>query len=86
MGMAQSHLLARLENLGFAQGKQIKLYGQRFEIIREPLVLTDDVAFIKVMDGKSGQSRYVRLPLLTLKIASVSRVVWRSPSVLTGQT
>jgi len=81
---SESHLLARLECLGFAKGNQIKLYGKRFQITREPLVLTDVLAFIKAIDRKSGQSRYVRLPLPILKVASASRITWRSLSVLRG--
>ena len=80
--MAQHNLVARLAKLGFDQGKQIKLYGERFQIIREPLVLTEDVAFISVIDGRSGKPRYVRLPLPTLKIAGVRRFLGRPFFVL----
>ena len=62
-------LIVRLKGLGFAQGSQMKLYGEKFEIVGEPMVVTDDLIFVDAIEKKSGQLRRVRIPLPILKIA-----------------
>ena len=69
MTAAQTHLYERLKRLGFAREKQIRLYGSQFELIGDPLVLSDTVVFFDAVDQRSGQRRRVRIPLTIVQMA-----------------
>jgi hypothetical protein len=45
----QINLSARLKMLGFAKGNQMKLYGQVFELVSEPIVMSDNVVLVDAM-------------------------------------
>lgn len=62
-------LSTRLKRLGFAQGNQMKLYGELFEFIGEPLVMSDDVVLVDATDKKTGETRRVRIPLPIVNMA-----------------
>jgi hypothetical protein len=66
----QVSLSANLKRLGFTQGNQMKLYGEVFEFLSEPIVLTDDVVFVDATERKTGQSRRVRIPLPIVNMAN----------------
>lgn len=63
-------LIARLKGLGFTRGSQMKLYGEKFEMAGEPMVVTDDLVLVEAIDKRSGQLTRVRIPLPILKMAS----------------
>jgi len=48
----------------------MKLYGEVFEFLSEPIVLTDDVVFVDATERKTGQTRRVRIPLPIVNIAN----------------
>jgi hypothetical protein len=66
----QVNLSTHLKRLGFTQGNQMKLYGEIFEFLSEPIVLTDDVVFLDATERKSGQTRRVRIPLPIVNMAN----------------
>jgi hypothetical protein len=66
----QVSLSANLKRLGFTQGNQMKLYGEVFEFLSEPIVLTDDVVFVDATERKTGQARRVRIPLPIVNMAN----------------
>lgn len=66
----QFHLCERLKQLGFSRNKQIKLYGSQFELVGDPLVISDEVVFVDALEQKSGQSCRVRIPLNIVRIAA----------------
>jgi hypothetical protein len=66
-------LCARLKQMGFTQGNQMKLYGQEYELLSEPIVLGDDLVFLDASEKKSGRPSRVRIPLLIVKMASGER-------------
>jgi hypothetical protein len=68
----QINLSARLKVLGFAKGNQMKLYGQVFELVSEPIVMSDDVVLVDATEAKSGQPRRVRIPLPIVNMASAA--------------
>jgi len=70
MTSTQIHLCERLKRLGFSRENQIKLYGSQFEVVSDPLVMSDDVVFVDAVDQKSGQRRRVRIPLTVVKMAA----------------
>lgn len=69
----QISLCARLKQMGFTLGNQMKLYGQEYELLSEPIVLGDHLVFLDATEKKSGRPRRVRIPLLIVKMASGER-------------
>ena len=65
----QPTLIVRLKSLGFALGNQMKLYGEKFEIAGEPIIVNDNVVLVDAIEVKSGKATRVRIPLSVLKIA-----------------
>lgn len=70
MTVIQIHLRKRLRELGFSRNNQIKLYGSQFELVGDPLVVSDDVVFVDALERKSGQSCRVRIPLNIVRMAT----------------
>jgi hypothetical protein len=70
--MTEKHLTlcARLKRLGFTQGNQMRLYGEVFEFLSEPIVMTDNAIFLDATVKKTGQTRRVRVPLPIVNMAS----------------
>ena len=65
----QISLSARLKGLGFTKGNQMKLYGEVFELMSEPIILADNVVLVDATERKSGMSRRVRIPLPIVNMA-----------------
>ena len=70
MTATQVHLCERLKQLGFSRESQIRLYGSQFELVGDPLVISDDVVFVDAIERKSGASCRVRIPLNIVKMAT----------------
>ena len=70
MTAEQIHLCERLKRLGFTREKQIRLYGSQFELVGDPVVMTDTVVFFDAVEQKSGQLRRVRIPLTIVQMAA----------------
>ena len=70
----QLYLRQRLQRLGFTKGTQMKLYGEVFDFIGEPMVLTDDFVVVDAQEKKTGQTRQVRIPLPVVHMASGSGI------------
>jgi hypothetical protein len=73
--MTEKHvgLSIRLKRLGFTKGNQMKLYGEVFELISEPIVISDNLVLVEATEKKSGQSRRVRIPLPIVNMANGER-------------
>ena len=67
----RTRIMHRLKSLGFSQGKQANLYGRKFDIIRDPIVMTPTLAFMDAIDSESGEPRRVRIPITILNMAAV---------------
>ncbi len=70
MTATQLHLCERLKRLGFSREKQIRLYGSQFELVGDPVVMSDSVVFIDAIEQKSGLLRRVRIPLTVVNMAA----------------
>jgi len=68
----QDNLSARLKRLGFTKGNQMKLYGEVFELVSEPILMADNVVLVDATEKKSGLSRRVRIPLPIVNMASAA--------------
>lgn len=73
MTKTQVNLYARLKQLGFTQGNQMKLYGEIFELLSEPIVMSDNLVLVDATERKSGRVRRVRIPLPIVNMANVER-------------
>ena len=69
MTKTQSKLCVRLKQLGFKLGNPMKLYGERYELLGDPIVSGDNLALVSVVDKKSGQLRSLRIPLLVVNMS-----------------
>lgn len=70
MTTTQMYVCERLKRLGFSRQNQVKLYGSHFELVSDPLVMTEDVVFVDALEQKSGQLRRVRIPLNIVRMAT----------------
>jgi hypothetical protein len=73
MAKKESGLCKRLKQLGFRQESQMRLYGEVFELLGDPLVMRDDLVFVDAIEKKSGRRRRVRIPLTILNMANGER-------------
>jgi len=54
---------ARMQKLGYARSKQIRMYGQEFELVSDPFVEGNGIG-IEVVTGTDLQVRVLRLPVM----------------------
>ncbi len=73
MTAKQVGLCTRLKQVGYTQGNQIKLYGQEFELLGEPIFMGANVVLVDAIEKKSGQLRRVRIPLSIVNMANGER-------------
>ena len=66
-------LCGNLKRMGFTQDSQMRLYGQEFELMSDPIVMADDVVFVDAIERESGRSRRVRIPLTIVQRARTER-------------
>jgi hypothetical protein len=50
----------------------MKLYGAIFELISDPIVVSEKLVFIDGIDKKSGERRRIRIPLVVLRMAEAT--------------
>lgn len=72
MTQKQGELCARLRQLGFKLGEPMKLYGERYKLLGDPIVSGDNSVFVAAVDKKSGKLRSLRIPMLVVKMAMES--------------
>jgi len=65
----QLRLCERLKRMGFTREQQMRLYGEQFELVSDPLVVADQVVFVDAIEKGSGQFRRIRIPLTIVNIA-----------------
>ncbi len=64
----QQIICARLQELGFAREKHIKLYGEEFELVSNPVPDGDGFA-VEGLTSASNKVRRVRIPLTLVQTA-----------------
>ena len=70
MTSQQSDLNLRLQKLGFTLGTQMRLYGERFEIAGEPIIVSEKLVLVDAIEIKSGKLKRVRIPLPILNMVT----------------
>jgi hypothetical protein len=66
-------LCERIKQLGFAQNKKVRLYGEVLEVMADPVVDEGDFIFVDAREQKSGRTKRIRLPLSIVKMAKQER-------------
>jgi len=66
-------LCAKLKQLGFTQENQMRLYGEEFEFLTDPIVMGDGTVFLHAIEKRSRQARRIRIPLPIVKMADTER-------------
>ena len=59
----QIHLRERLKQFEFSRDHRIRLYGSQFELVGEPLVISENVVFVDAVECESRQFCRARIPL-----------------------
>jgi hypothetical protein len=62
-----------IKRLGFAQNTQIRLYGETFDLISDPIVVAENLVFVDATEQRSGHRRRLRIPLNVVRMARQSR-------------
>jgi hypothetical protein len=73
MKSSQESLSERLKQLGFAQQNRMRLYGQEFQLLSDPIIVKDHLVFVDAIEKSSGEMRRVRIPLSVLNMVRESR-------------
>jgi len=66
-------LCERLKKLGFTQESRMKLYGEEFELLSDPVIVGNGLVFVDVVESKSRTQRRVRIPLPIINMANNQR-------------
>lgn len=60
-----------LKRLGYAQDNQVKLYGEIFHLVSDPISVGENLVFVDARDGKSGKVIRVRIPPTVVQMARI---------------
>ena len=58
-----------IKRLGYAHNCHVKLYGQVFQLVSDPIVESERSVFFDGLDRKSGSVKRIPIPLPILVIA-----------------
>jgi hypothetical protein len=58
-----------LKRLGYAKTNEIKLYGQEFRLVNDPVVMTDTLVFVDAVETRSGREMRLRIPMNIVHMA-----------------
>jgi len=66
-------LCETIKRLGYAQNNQVRLYGEVFELVSDPVSVGENFVFVDALEQKSGQVRRVRIPPTIVQTANVAQ-------------
>jgi hypothetical protein len=69
----QDTLCETLKRLGYAKNNQVRLYGEVFDLVSDPVRVAENSVFVDALERKSGQVRRVRIPLIIVQMARIKR-------------
>jgi hypothetical protein len=62
-------LCEKIKRLGYAQNNQVKLYGEVYDLVSNPVRVGDNFVFVDALERKSRKVRRVRIPSTIVKMA-----------------
>ena len=74
MSERQVKLCEKLKRLGYGQNSQIRLYGDKFDVTSDPVVIAEHLVVVDAIEQKTGRSRRIRIPLNILNMAEEKSV------------
>ena len=70
----QPHTLCEaIKRLGYARNNRVRLYGEVFDLVSDPISVGETLVFVDAVELKSGQARRVRIPSTIVQIARINR-------------
>ena len=63
MTKQQTKICDRLKRLGYSHGNRVRVYGEEFELISDPITIQEQLVFVDGVEQKSGDVRRIRIPL-----------------------
>jgi hypothetical protein len=61
-----------LKRLGYARNNQVRLYGQVFYLVSDPMSLNEHVVVVDAWEPKSKKNRRISIPLSLIRMAEQS--------------
>lgn len=74
MSERQAKMCEKLKKLGYGQDSEIKLYGDKYNVTSDPMVINDNVVVVDAVEQKSGRARRVKIPLNVISLADEKRI------------
>jgi hypothetical protein len=68
-GRQQPSICETLKRLGYAHDNQVRLYGQIFDLLSDPVSVSENFVFVDAVERRSGQFRRVRIPRTIIQMA-----------------
>ena len=62
-------LCETIKRLGYAQNNQVRLYGEVFELVSDPVSVGENFVFVDGLERKLGHLRRVRIPSTIVEMA-----------------
>ena len=75
MSASNASLCAKLKQLGFAQENKMRLYGEEFELLSDPIVIADGAVVVDALEKRSRQPRRIHIPLPIVNMANAKTMV-----------
>jgi hypothetical protein len=75
MSARHAILCAKLKQLGFTPQNQMRLYGEEFRLLSDPVVLADGTVFVEAIEKHSRLTRRIPIPLPIVNMADPERKV-----------
>jgi hypothetical protein len=53
----------KLKRIGYAKGNRVRIYGQEFNLVSDPVPMQGNVIFVDGVEVRSGETMRIRIPL-----------------------
>lgn len=72
--MTELDVCSALKRLGFTKRKKVRLYGEEFELLSDPII-EQGGAVVEALDKKAEHPRKIKIPSTVLQMASRGKTV-----------
>jgi len=66
-------LCEAIKRLGYARNNRVRLYGELFDLVSDPILVGETLVFVDAVERESGLVRRVRIPSTIVQIARINR-------------
>jgi len=64
----QGVVCEKLKRIGYSNGQRIRIYGEEFDLISDPVTVHEQMIFVEGVERRSGETRRIRIPLPILRM------------------